>query len=115
MPNFAKYELWPTADLANLIQALALAGQSMPAEYAAGWVAALEAVATATGATRKNIYHHVPAPPTIVDVVPYAPAPIMLHRDDPEPRRSEPSSPCRVFDGIEDVPCAISAFAHLGR
>lgn len=66
-------------DLHNILRALSV---SVPAgEYGEGYLAALVAVATATG----------------MEIKPY-----------------DPPVTVRLFDGIEDTPWAIRAFANLG-
>lgn len=121
MGSFAKYDLWPTTDLANIIQALELAGAGGGGEFERGWRAALMALRVAIGVNAPTPADtaQTPAPvqaprdcdhthsaPVILDVTP------RLRRDDPEPA---PLGPSRAgpFDGIEDSPWAIRAFANL--
>lgn len=72
-------------DIDNLLRGLASLAADMPAdEYRRGYQAALTAVGVSLGMEPKR-------------------------REEPEPPK-----PARLFDGIENEPWAISAFARLG-
>lgn len=119
MSSITKYELWPTTDLANVINALDLAGAGFGGDFERGWRAALVALRVAVGvsAPAPAGITQAPAPvrepcscghshaaPMILDVAP--------RRDDPEPPQRGPIK-VNLFEGIEDVPWAIRAFANL--
>ena len=75
-----------SGDIDNLLRGLAMSAGGMPAgEYRRGYEDALAAVGVALGMAPER-------------------------KPEPEPRRI-----ARVFDGIEDVPWAIRAFARMGR
>lgn len=78
-------DLHLSGDIDNLLRGLAMSANGMaPGEYRRGYTDALAAVGVAMGMEPRQ-------------------------RDEPEPLK-----PARVFDGIEDVPWAIGAFARMG-
>lgn len=108
------YELWPTANLHNIIDSLDLAGAGFGGDFTRGWAAALAALRVAIGAPVPAQVDHAPAPCSHVhDFVP----PVIL---DVTPRYSEPAPSTtnpprsRIYDGIEDFgACAMMAFHGL--
>lgn len=86
MNHHPAVNMWLTGDLHNMLRGLAAGAAAIPpGEYARGYQAALVAVGLAVG----------------------------MDRDDRQADRGTIRTPI-VFEGVEDVPYAISAFARLG-